>query len=357
MLDLFAGAGGLSAGLRMGDSRFGTARAVESDLEAAASYAANFGDNVVYAGTIEDWLLHEEVPQVDLVVGGPPCQGFSQLGKRDVDDVRNTLWQQYVETVSLARPKAFVMENVPQFLKSPQFPIFAAAFERGGRLQDFRFEAAVLNAAAYGAPQARRRVVVVGVRRDVGLPSLPSPPMLTPAMTVREAFAGPAGFRPIPEHVPAMAVDLPDTSMSFGGRVLRGPYAASELHFARSYTELSLRRFAAIPPGGNRFDLPDELQAPCWRKHRSGAGDVMGRLSWDKPSVTIRTEFFKPEKGRYLHPTQPRAITHFEAARLQGFADHHEFVGSKTAIARQIGNAVPLALGAALGAHLGPIIS
>ena len=94
VLDLFAGAGGLSAGLHSSSGRFRTERAVESDIESAASYAQNFGD-VVYAGGIEDWLRDEDVPNVDLVVGGPPCQGFSQLGRQDVNDERNTLWRQY----------------------------------------------------------------------------------------------------------------------------------------------------------------------------------------------------------------------------------------------------------------------
>jgi DNA (cytosine-5)-methyltransferase 1 len=102
----------------------------------------------------------------------------------------------------------------------------------------------------------------------------------------------------------------------------------------------------------NRFDIPDHLLARCWREHTSGSVDVMGRLSWDKPSVTIRTEFFKPEKGRYLHPTEHRALTHHEAARIQGFPDDYKWVGSKVSIARQIGNAVPIPLGRAIGQHL-----
>lgn len=130
------------------------------------------------------------------------------------------------------------------------------------------------------------------------------------------------------------------------------PFRTYELHLSRNYAPLSLARFSAIPVEGNRFDLPDELQAPCWRKHKTGSGDVMGRLSWDKPSVTIRTEFFNPEKGRYLHPTENRALTHHEAARIQGFPDSHQWVGSKTAIAKQIGNAVPVPLAAALATHI-----
>ena len=100
------------------------------------------------------------------------------------------------------------------------------------------------------------------------------------------------------------------------------------------------------------MDLPLELLAPCWVNHTTGSGDVMGRLHWDRPSVTIRTEFFKPEKGRYLHPEADRAITHLEAARLQGFSDEHLWVGSKTSIAKQIGNAVPKWLGEAIARSL-----
>src|ERR1700744_1609418 len=102
------------------------------------------------------------------------------------------------------------------------------------------------------------------------------------------------------------------------------------MHLTRYYEPSSLRRFARIPPGGNRFDLPRHLMSQCWRDHTTGSTDVMGRLSWDKPSVTIRTEFFKPEKGRYLHPTEPRALTHHEAARIQGFPDDYLWVGSKS---------------------------
>ena len=94
------------------------------------------------------------------------------------------------------------------------------------------------------------------------------------------------------------------------------------------------------------------LLPACWRKHRIGTADVMGRLRWDRPSVTIRTEFFKPEKGRYLHPTEPRALSHREAATLQGFPDSFRWCGTKLDIARQIGNAVPISLGRELARHL-----
>lgn len=158
--------------------------------------------------------------------------------------------------------------------------------------------------------------------------------------TVQDAFAG------IADEV--TGVDLPTVDGSDSRVGLPGPFRSDELHLGRNYTELSLQRFRSIPPGGNRFDIPDELLSPCWRKHKTGTADVMGRLKWDAPSVTIRTEFFKPEKGRYVHPRADRAITHFEAARLQGFPDDFKWYGSKVAIARQIGNAVPVQLGRAV---------
>ncbi|GIL34002.1 cytosine-specific methyltransferase [Phycicoccus sp. DTK01] len=340
-LDLFAGAGGLTEGFRQADRRFRVERAVEWDLAAAATFEANHGRGVAYHGGIEDWLNEEAVPQVDVVLGGPPCQGFSALGRQDLSDERNSLWRKYAQTILLAQPKYFVMENVPQFLGSPELAMFEEA-TRTGFLQDYTFETRILNAADHGAPQVRKRGIVIGRRRDMHAPIWP---LATRSRedwrTVRWAWRG------LPQEVRDSGLPHPDLH-PFAGTELPGPFRGRDLHITRQYTDLSLRRFAHIKRGGNRHDLPDELSAPCWRRHTSGASDVMGRLHWDRPSVTIRTEFFKPEKGRYLHPEEHRAITHLEAARIQGFPDKYKWVGTKTAIARQIGNAVPIALASAL---------
>lgn len=348
VLDLFAGAGGLTAGFHEASDRFQVSRAIELDTAAAATYqatfGARFGAEVVYNGGIESWLRDEDVPSVDVIVGGPPCQGFSMLGKRDVEDKRNYLWQEYAATILRAQPQYFVVENVAAFAKSQQFRDFTASTQPDGILRDYTFEWDVLNAADFGAFQARKRAILIGRNRDLPAIGLPKPTHIGRHRTVRKAFA----------HIDPSVVEtkLDGRMKTFFGVEMPGVFRPFELHVGRDYAEISKLRFPEIPTGGNRFDLPEHLKAPCWIGHTKGSGDVMGRLHWDKPSVTIRTEFFKPEKGRYLHPVENRAITHYEAAVLQGFPDTHRFVGSKTAIARQIGNAVPVPLGRAIAEHL-----
>jgi DNA (cytosine-5)-methyltransferase 1 len=319
---------------------------VEWDVAAAATFEANHGAGLVYAGGIEEWLSDEKVPEVDLVVGGPPCQGFSQLNRQRVGLERNALWEKYAVTIARASPKWFVMENVARFLSAPEYQELVSWTRPGGLLADWMLDARVLLAADYGAPQKRRRAVVIGHRRDVSPAGFPEP---THSRDAHPSVAG--AFRGVPLTV--TTTNLPNWTTVYRDRELPGPFRSDELHLTRDYEDRSRRRFRSIPPGGNRFDLPDELKTPGWRVHTSGSGDVMGRLVWGRPSVTIRTEFFKPEKGRYLHPTEHRAITHFEAARLQGFPDDYLWVGSKVDIARQIGNAVPIALGRALGQAIG----
>lgn len=348
IIDLFAGCGGITEGFRQ--EGFEPLFAVEWDRSAAATYAQNFGDHVVSADIAD--VDSNDVPAADVVVGGPPCQGFSQLGTRDPDDPRNGLWKDYARIVGHVRPQVFVLENVPQFLKSGQFELMMTWTEQGGPLQGYELAYDVLNAADYGVAQRRRRAIVVGSR--IGAPSIPSPShgerARRPWLGLREALAG------IPFE--AGPSDLPDRVLPNG---VPGPYKAPELHVSRNPREMSLRRYDSVPPGGNRFDLPDELMPACWANKPTGTTDVMGRLEWDKPSLTIRTEFFKPEKGRYLHPQWDRddptkrvnrPITHWEAARIQGFPDDFVWCGSKIDIAKQIGNAVPVGLARAIARHL-----
>lgn len=347
MLDLFAGVGGLSEGFRQADARYRAVAAVELEPRAAAGYALNHHTDV-FVGSVEDWLESVVTPEVDLVIGGPPCQGFSSLGSRQLDDERNVLWRHYAQAVVRSTPRYFVLENVPQFHSSPQFSLFEEMTHPGGTLEDYVMTAHVVNAAEYGTAQIRRRVIVVGHRRDVPDPGFPRPcEDRSSWLKLRDVIGG----LPLPGQVPAdRRCELADGSMT------AGPYRSDELHVARTYTELSKQRFRKIPYGGNRFDLPDELKCEAWLKHTTGSGDVMGRLRWEEPSVTIRTEFTKPEKGRYLHPVHHRSLSPHEGARIQGFPNHYQFVGSITQIVKQIGNAVPVPLGKSIGAHLVPYL-
>ena len=381
IVDLFSGCGGLTAGFHSfrapgrDDSPFRTVGAVEHDLAAASTYAANFGAHTglerVHAGDIEIWDPAVVGEPVDVILGGPPCQGFSALNKKNLvkglSDERNVLWREYVRVVRALRPKVFVIENVERFLFSEEFALLRAETEPGGSLQEYDLAPArVLNAADHGVPQARRRAIVLATRRDVRAahprreplghpdPTHARPPRegssawegdpLTPWRSVESIFA----------KTPATTAttELPERTCAPLGVELPGAYRTFELHVGRNPRPLSLRRYRAIPPGGNRNDLPPELSTQAWLRHRSGSGDVMGRLRVDRPSVTIRTEFFKPEKGRYLHPTEHRPITHMEAAHIQGFAEDFRWCGGKVQIARQIGNAVPVGLATALAGQV-----
>jgi DNA (cytosine-5)-methyltransferase 1 len=345
-LDLFAGAGGLSLGFEMAGSGFTPIFAVEHDGAAARTFKRNFGSGV-YDGNIEDL---ESFEPADVILGGPPCQGFSPLGRDRDDESRatlNELWQHYLRAVRHVRPAAFVIENVPQFQKSAQFGRLLALLDSDPVLSGYAYNFGVLNAADYGVPQRRLRGILVAVRGAGEVP-WPPPPTHGPAshsgldyVTVRDAIGDLAAY---PE--------IRDVTTDHRGN--------QDLHFGRNPRPTSVERYRAVPEGGNRFDLarnrPDLLPR-CWAEKPSGTADVMGRLWWDRPALTIRTEFFKPEKGRYLHPSSDRPITHREAARLQSFPDTFEFEGSKIEIARQIGNAVPPLMAAAIGRHVARLLS
>lgn len=338
-LDLFAGAGGLSLGFEKSCLGYEPVFAVELEPAAARTFQRHFGC-AVFAGPIQQL---ESFPSADVIVGGPPCQGFSPLG-RDRDDASraelNELWQEYFRAVHLVQPKAFIVENVPEFQRSAQFGRLLQLMDDDPLLQEYTYAYGVLNAADYGAPQSRKRGILMAVH---GVEQVAWPPPRTHGpgtnnahRTVREAIGD------LPEHTDGF-----DAVLDCDGK--------QNLHFGRRPRVESLARYKAIPEGGNRFDLaanrPDLLPR-CWAEKPTGTTDVMGRLWWDKPSVTVRTEFFKPEKGRYLHPSAHRPITHREAARLQSFPDDFVFEGTKVEIARQIGNAVPVELAKAIAEHL-----
>ncbi|MFE5729423.1 DNA cytosine methyltransferase [Streptomyces sp. NPDC056528] len=431
VLDLFAGCGGFTQGFHefrpegAADDGpvFHSIAAVEHNKAAAATYAMNFGSRRpdkrlpearVYFGDIEEWKPTQETLHADVIVGGPPCQGFSALNRKKKGSERNRLWEEYVRIVAEIRPKVFVIENVDRFLKSDEFQNLLNEVRSGGLLSDYRLvdppghqpsdseeektRRYLLNSADYGAVQARRRAIVIGVRRDItdndSMTYPPRthfrPPKKTPKAPAQlldgvEGFIQP--WKAVDsvfsesEKIPLKGTELPDVKdhVSEVDAVVPGPFRTGDLHIRRNPEILSIARYGAIPPGGNRKDLRGKwftvnqsgiieylreeelsrvkttvipLSTESWDNHNTGTGDVMGRLRLGEPSVTIRTEFFKPEKGRYLHPEENRPITHYEAARIQGFPPTFRWCGSKTEIATQIGNAVPIPLGKAIASAI-----
>lgn len=344
LIDLFSGAGGMTLGFtRLSGHCFKPVWANDFNRPAVDTYNLNFGEHCIEGG-INDILEDPEtsIPSADVVIGGPPCQGFSLLNKRRDGDPRKQLWRPFMDVVLRSGASIFLMENVPQLMNT---------FEHGeiketARRMGFTTADAVLCAADYGVPQTRRRAFILGCSfRD---PSTVFPPKKT-HFNPKQAHT--VGFSeelddyihsPMPWRTVYDAIYDLDRPVGTEIRDVPPPY---DLHFGRAPTELSKRRYRAIPKEGmNRFDLQriaPELTPPCWIRKTKGGTDLFGRLWWNRPAFTIRTEFYKPEKGRYLHPKQHRPITHREAARFQSFPDDFKFTGTKIEIAKQIGNAVP----------------
>lgn len=326
--------------------------AVEFDRDAAATYAANFGEHVV-CGRIEDVVAF---PRADVVIGGPPCQGFSPLNREAVGFERRGLWREYLRALEVVEPRAFVMENVPELLRSAEY----AEFRRRAEALGFWVEGEVLNAADFGVPQRRRRAIVIGTRASAAIP-WPSPTHAegSASLVAQRATkdANPLSF--VTQRVTKDRDPLAGTSRLAPWATFREAVEGLPLqpdgrrwHRPRRPRPESVRRYKAVPrDGGDRFAMQRNLDRAglghlvprCWREKPTGTTDVFGRLWWDRPALTIRTEFYKPEKGRYLHPSAHRPITVREAARLMSIPD--DFIlpedQAMSSIARQVGNAVP----------------
>ena len=320
-IDLFAGAGGLSLGLV--NAGFDVRIAIDSWQLAVNTYTKNFPHAAVcndLSNLSAPMLLdYAGIPagQVDLLAGGPPCQGFSLQRIGPDSDKRNQLVMDFASLVRNVSPRAFLMENVAGLLGHRGRELLAQFLEvvkAGG----YTTLVEVVNAADYGIPQNRRRVLILGWRRGEPSLKLPQPNTGRP-LTVMDAI----GNLPTPGS--------PGTPFE-------------QVHSTKSQlSPLNRRRLELIPPGGGFEDLPVELRVPC---HRIGAAKighrgVYGRLHPDQPAGTITARFDSFTRGRFAHPYENRNITLREGARLQSFPDDFIFLGNREEIAAQIGNAVP----------------
>jgi DNA (cytosine-5)-methyltransferase 1 len=310
VVDLFAGAGLFSHAFQL--EGFEIIESIEFDPVAAETYRKNLG-NHVKAGDVRS---HKPKGRCDVLIGGPPCQGFSTMSrKRDSKDPRNFLSLEMVRWAKVLKPSVVVIENVAPFLTAPVWTKLSRQFEELG----YELSSGVYNAVDFGVPQRRDRSFTIASK--IGFTEIKKLRQFN-TNTVREAWDG------LSSH--------PD---------------GKNHHFAPVPTKKTLDRIKYVPPEGDRAELirlAPHLVPPSLLRLKSGVSDVWGRMKWDEPANTIRTFMIHPSKGRYIHPEQNRVLSLREAARIQSIPDSFTFEGGITDIARQIGNAVPTGLGRAV---------
>lgn len=341
VIDLFAGVGGLSLGFEM--EGFDVLLANEYDKSIAAAYAENHKKTKVIVGDITSFDLNkvfkEYVDKVDVVIGGPPCQGFSQKGKRKtIHDERNFLFKYFISVVELVKSRYFVMENVPNLLTAENGYFFNEIEKLFGNL-GYSICAGILNAADYGVPQNRRRAIIIGKRLG-NAPELPK--INNEKVSVWDAISDLA-FLESGEGKFAQEYRK-DPESDYELKMREGSITLYN-HIATKHSTVALQRLSLIPANAGKETLPKEHIT------KSIYSGTWSRMKQDEVSVTITTRFDTPSSGRFTHPFLNRAITVREAARLQSFPDTFKFIGSKMSQMKQVGNAVPPLLARAI-AHV-----
>lgn len=328
--DLFSGVGGMSQGFIM--SGFEIDIAIEFDKEIAGSFKKNHPHTDVYAKDIRDVdfsNLHKKHPDIDVVMGGPPCQGFSQKGKRlSLNDPRNFLFRQFVKFVEEFSPKYFVLENVPNIITTENGYFkdeIIASFNTLG----YEVCCGILSAIDFGVPQDRKRAIFIGQKEKL---EIELPKSNGRRNTVKDAIFDLPFIRSGEGKEPSSYDKAPTTPLQ---KALRGDCTILYNHIATKHNAVALRRMAMVPIGEGRKVLPKEEQT------KSIYSGTYCRLLENEVASTITTRFDTPSSGRFTHPLLNRCLTIREAARLQTFPDSFIFYGSKTCQMKQVGNAVP----------------
>ena len=347
VIDLFAGCGGFSVGFEK--AGYDIVKAVEFDKEIASSYSHNHPNTLMYAediGKIVD-EEHFNKGEAEVIIGGPPCQGFSMAGARIreknafMNDPRNYLFRHYVNVVKIVRPKIFVFENVKGILSKDKGKIFKEIENAFGNPEHFNGDRYYLHykvcrAVEYGIPQRRERVILIGLlNHDFDIEDIfeevrtnirEREPHFFDAVTLRDAISD------IPAPSSTGVICLSETQTLYQERMRDGLNKTFN-HIASKHNQLAIGRMDKVLAGQNWTVLNENIKSV-----HSGA---YGRLEWNSPTMTITTRFDTPAGGRFIHPDDNRTLTPREAARVQSFPDSFEFTGSKSSICKQIGNAVP----------------
>jgi len=366
-IDLFAGAGGLTTGFHL--AGFESLCAIDLEAKALATYKHNYPSTKIVnqdirkinASDLRSGLgLKKE--ELTVLIGGPPCQGFSRnipSEHRHLDDSRNHLYQIFLEFTEEFRPLYVVLENVPEILNAYSGSIRNEVIQQL-EAQGYKVTSGSLNSANYGIPQTRSRAFfLASLDRLVQFPkqthsgdirgdyrATKSCNQLTildsktsPVVTVRDAIGDLPNLEAGQEYSGRNYPFPPETPYQ---EMIRNGSTNLTNHVARALSDVQMSRVRVLSEGQDARDLPPEL-AP--KKHYSGA---YGRLYWSKPARTITRWVFHPGSGRFFHPTQDRTITIREAARLHSYPDNFHFLGTFNDMASQIGESVPPFLGKAI---------
>ena len=341
-VDLFSGAGGTTSGLKKAGIK--VAAAIEIDKWAAQTYRHNNPEVVLFEADIRNISGKKIIDNISLkssdkllLVACPPCQGFSTIGKKDVNDERNQLIFEYLRLIQELKPDFLLMENVSGITSKKNKQIFTRFLDMIESNYLITYE--VLNTADYGVPQVRKRLVLHGIKKENIDRNFK---IQLPPKTHSKEGKGHTKMWVTAEVI----MDLPEIKCGeeFVGE---GVYN----HVSNKLSEDNVKRIRYIRKnGGSRSSLPEELILNCHKNNR-GHTDVYGIIDISKPSVTITGGCMTYSKGRFGHPTQDRALSAREAARLQSFDDSYVFLGNRGELAKQIGNAVPVKLAEASGKY------
>jgi DNA-cytosine methyltransferase len=341
ILDLFCGAGGLSYGMDK-NKHFHTKVAIDFDEKAAETFKKNIPDAKVVVGDITDCEVKKKIinlsqnANVNMIVGGPPCQGYSMKGKKlGLKDPRNFLFREYLNLVKEMQPEVFVIENVKGLLLASngwfKDEILNAVSDMG-----YWVEYGILNAADFGVPQSRERAIFICSKNNVI--TLPTP-TVSKYTTVRDAISDLSYLESREGDFKQNYITKAESDYQ---KMMRDGSLALYNHKASNHKKIAIEKLKMIPPEQGKEFIPKELQGK--QKFKT----TWGRLKWDNVSPTIDTRFDASSNGTNNHPYLNRAITPREAARIQSFDDKFVFYGSKVYVRKQIGNAVPPLLAKAI---------
>jgi len=355
IIDLFSGVGGLSYGFAR-DDNFEIVAANEILKNMAKAYSLNHPRVKIYVEDIKNFNakkikddLQIEAKEIDIIVGGPPCQAYSTVGKRLIDDSRGKLFQEYYRVLKEFNPKLFLFENVKGLLSMQGGELLKTILSLFKSL-GYKVQYRVLNAADYGVPQIRERVIIIGSKLKTNF-QYPKSTHYNPEekqnlfnensfpyLTIEDAISDLPFIKTGEESFEYISEPKND----FQKTMRKNTLAKLMDHNAPNNNEKLIKIMELLPDGGTPEDLPKELRPT------SGFKNTYCRLWWKRPSTTITRNLGTPSSSRCIHPRAPRPLTTREGARIQCFPDNYKFFGSRGDRNLQIGNAVPTFLSIAL---------